>query len=53
MAARTTAVSAVVVADHVKAAVIDGRTIDKLVGANAGTELTGPVARHAAGAIDG
>ena len=51
VAARTTAVSAVVLADHATAAVIDGRTIDRLVGANAGTELTGPVARRAAGAL--
>src|SRR4029434_5577000 len=45
------AAPALVLADHVTATVADGRTMDKLVSANAGTVFAGPVARPASAAM--
>ena len=45
--ARAGAAPALVVAGHITAMMADDRTMDALVGANAGTEAARPVARHA------
>ena len=44
VATSTTAIPAVLLADHINASVADDRTMDKLVSANTGTEPAGPVA---------